>query len=279
MKTQPTLSPIDSLKWYASMDVDAVLSTDSNRWNEPKKVVVETSSSEMLAFSGISSQQKKTTNEDFSQTNKIQENTNISKNDARALADAATTIDQLKSSLLSFKGCELQKTATNTVFADGIPTSKIMFIGEAPGASEDSTGIPFCGESGKLLDNMISTIGLSRTKNIYITNTIFWRPPANRRPTPEEIEICRPFVEKHIALVQPELLILVGSTAVTSLLGDLQISKIRQEYYQYQNQYLTKPITTTALFHPAYLLRQPFQKKATWYDLLKIQEFSDKISK
>jgi uracil-DNA glycosylase family 4 len=197
--------------------------------------------------------------------------------ESRILANKASTIEELRDFVMNFNGCELKNTATNTVFADGISSSKIMLIGEAPGVSEDEQGIPFCGQSGQLLDNMMQTIDLSRKENIYISNTIFWRPPANRRPTEAEIEICRPFVEKHIALVKPKLLVLVGATALTSLLGDhLQISRIRQEYYQYTNQYLSEPITTTAIFHPAYLLRQPFQKKATWYDLLKIQQFLQK---
>ncbi len=199
---------------------------------------------------------------------------NFSQKASRELADSANTIAELREIVMNFDGCELKKLATNTVFADGNPKAKIMLIGEAPGASEDAQGIPFCGDSGKLLDKMLASIGLSRESNAYITNTIFWRPPANRQPTTEEIEICRPFVEKHIALIDPALIILVGSTAATSLLGNnAGISKIRQEYYQYTNQYLQKPITTTALFHPAYLLRQPMQKKTTWYDLLKIQQY------
>jgi DNA polymerase len=154
--------------------------------------------------------------------------------------------------------------------------SPIMFVGEAPGSSEDEQGIPFCGESGKLLDNILSSINISRKHNAYITNTIFWRPPANRQPTQEEIDICRPFVEKHIALIKPRLIILVGNVAATSLLGkNAGISKIRQEYYLYNNQYLSQPIHTTSIFHPAYLLRQPIQKKTTWYDLIKIKEFID----
>ena len=277
MNKNETISPIDALKWYDAMDVDSVLSTDPNRWAKVLHKV--SSSSELVATSGGVGRKSDLILPEIP-TNaralpRIAES-GISQSDSlssRILADKSTNLEELKAALLAFDGCDLKKTATNTVFGDGISTSKIMLIGEAPGASEDATGIPFCGESGKLLDNMISTIGLTRSKNVYITNTIFWRPPANRRPTNEEIEICRPFVEKHIALVQPDLLILVGATAVTSLLGDLQISKIRQEYYQYKNQYLAKPITTTALFHPAYLLRQPFQKKATWSDLLKIQEF------
>lgn len=193
---------------------------------------------------------------------------------SRSIADKISTLAELKQAVLEFEGCSLKQAATNTVFSDGVSSAKIMLIGEAPGATEDIKAIPFCGESGKLLDYMLGTIGLYRDKNFYITNTIFWRPPANRAPTQDEIEICRPFVEKHIALIKPQLLILVGSTAVSSLLGNhLQISKIRQEYYQYSNKYLTEPISTTALFHPAYLLRQAMQKKTTWYDLLKIKDY------
>ncbi len=188
-----------------------------------------------------------------------------------------TNLDELKKAVMSFDGCDLKKTATNVVFGDGASDAKIMLIGEAPGAEEDEQGVPFCGDSGKLLDNMLASIGLSREKNVYITNTIFWRPPANRRPTKEEIAVCRPFVEQHIALIKPELLILVGSTAVSSLIGsDLEISKIRQEYYSYTNEYLSDHIPTTAIFHPAYLMRQPSQKKQAWYDLLKIKEFISK---
>lgn len=190
------------------------------------------------------------------------------------IVDNVDNLDLLREKLSNFDGCNLKFGANNLVFSDGVADSDIMLIGEAPGAKEDEQGIPFCGDSGKLLDKMLASIGVSREKNCYITNTVFWRPPANRAPTQEEIEICRPFVEKHIALVNPKMLILVGSTAVTSLLGNhLKISKIRQEYYNYTNKYLSGPITTTALFHPAYLLRQPMQKKTTWYDLLKIQDF------
>lgn len=196
---------------------------------------------------------------------------------ARDLADAASSLEELKKLLMDFNGCSLKTLANKTVFADGNPQSSIMFIGEAPGSNEDAQGIPFCGESGKLLDNVLASINISREHNAYITNTVFWRPPANRQPTQEEIDICRPFVEKHIALINPKLIVLVGNVAATSLLGkNTGISKIRQEYYLYTNQYLSKPIQTTSIFHPAYLLRQSMQKKTTWYDLLKIHEYINK---
>ncbi len=195
-------------------------------------------------------------------------------NDARILANKATTLDELRAVVQNFEGCLLKKTATNTVFGDGTTDAKIVLIGEAPGATEDEQGIPFCGDSGKLLDKMLASINLFRQKNFYITNTVFWRPPGNRQPTQAEIEICRPFVEKHIALLKPKLIVLIGNTAATSLIGDhVQITKIRKEYYHYTNPYLDHEIPVTALFHPAYLLRQPLQKKTMWYDLLHLQDY------
>ena len=137
---------------------------------------------------------------------------------SRQLSDKCNTIEELKSTVEKFDNLEIKQYATNTVFADGNPKSDIMLIGEAPGANEDKYGIPFCGQSGKLLDNILAAIKIDRTC-CYITNTIFWRPPANRRPTTSEIDACRPFVEKHVALINPKIIILVGSTAVESLLG------------------------------------------------------------
>lgn len=197
--------------------------------------------------------------------------------EARRLAESAKSLGELKAIVENFNGCALKNFATNTVFCDGQPNAKILLVGEAPGATEDKQGIPFCGESGKLLDKMLNTIGLDRKKNIYITNTIFWRPPANRRPTPEEIKICSPFVEKHIQLFAPKLIILIGSTAATSLLGKKEnITYIRENYYPYTNQYLKEPILAAALFHPAFLLRSPYKKKDTWFDLLKIRDYIQK---
>jgi len=188
--------------------------------------------------------------------------------------DNIDSVDKLREIVENFNGCSLKDFALNTVFADGMQNAKIMLIGEAPGAKEDEQGIPFCGESGILLDTMLATIGLSRKENIYITNTIFWRPPANRTPTKEEKEICKPFLEKHIALINPKLIICVGSTAVTGILGDkVTINEARNKMHFYQNKYLTNPVNTMAIFHPAYLLRQGGRKKDTWFDLIKIQQF------
>lgn len=193
---------------------------------------------------------------------------------ARKIANNCQTLDELKKAVINFTDCPLKATATNTVFSEGVANSKIMLIGEAPGAQEDLEGRPFCGDSGKLLDLMMQSINLSRKENIYITNTIFWRPPGNRTPTNEEISICRPFVEKHIALIKPKLIILVGSTAGVSLINNkFKLGMARNINYKYSNPYLEQAIDTTAIFHPAYLLRQPSKKKDTWHDLLHLQDY------
>lgn len=194
--------------------------------------------------------------------------------EARALADAATDLASLEAAVKSFTGCALKKTATNTVFAQGVAASRVMFIGEAPGAEEDRNGVPFCGPSGQLLDLMLSYIDLKRDKNFYITNTLFWRPPGNRQPTPEELEICKPFVEKHIALVNPKILTLVGGTATKAVLGDSRgITRLRGQVFSYTNQYLNGAnIPVHVIYHPSYLLRQPIAKKQCWGDLLALKE-------
>ncbi|OEY86730.1 DNA glycosylase [Wolbachia pipientis] len=192
---------------------------------------------------------------------------------ARQLASKCSSIEELKHVVESFTGCEIRKTSINTVFADGSPDAKIMLIGEAPGANEDLQGIPFCGASGILLDKMLNAIELDRTK-VYISNTVFWRPPGNRKPTDLELDMCKPFVEKHIALINPQVLVLVGGIACYSLLDRTRtISNLRGKFYTYTNQYLSNPITTTVIFHPAYLLRQPLQKRLAWEDLKKIREY------
>ncbi|MGL9732951.1 MAG: uracil-DNA glycosylase [Wolbachia sp.] len=192
---------------------------------------------------------------------------------ARELASKCSSVDELRSTIVSFEGCEIKKIATNTVFSDGNPNAKIMLVGEAPGANEDLQGIPFCGTSGMLLDKMLGAINLDRTK-VYISNTVFWRPPGNRKPTNLELDICRPFVEKHIALISPEILILVGGIACYSLLDNTKtISTMRGRFHTYTNQYLSNSITTAVIFHPSYLLRQPAQKRLAWEDLKKIRDY------
>lgn len=192
---------------------------------------------------------------------------------AREMANAASSLEALRAAIEAFDGCALKKTATQTVFADGNPDSGVMLIGEAPGAEEDKQGIPFCGASGKLLDKMFESIQLPRSA-FYITNSIFWRPPGNRTPSPEEIAICRPFVEKHIALIKPRVLVLIGASATKALLNtDVGITRLRGKSYSYKNDYLDAPITSFVTFHPSFLLRQSAAKRLAWHDLLAIEAF------
>jgi uracil-DNA glycosylase len=191
---------------------------------------------------------------------------------ARDLAGAAKSLEELVEALAAFDGCALKKTATNLVFADGNPKARIMFVGEAPGADEDRAGKPFVGVSGQLLDRMLGWIGLNRTK-FYITNIVFWRPPGNRPPTSDEVAACLPFVARHIELVAPAILVPVGGPATEALLRRGEgISKSHGRWYDYQTPGLCAPIPAMPMFHPAFLLRSPAQKRAAWRDLLNLEQ-------
>jgi len=191
---------------------------------------------------------------------------------ASALAAGANSLDELRAALAAFDGCALKKTATNLVFADGNPAARVMFIGEAPGADEDRQGLPFVGVSGQLLDRMIGHIGLTRAESAYITNVLFWRPPGNRTPTPGEIGACLPFVERHIELIDPAIIVLVGGIAAKTMLARSEgITRLRGQWHTYETPRMSHPVPIIATFHPAYLLRSPGQKREAWRDLLAIQ--------
>ena len=202
----------------------------------------------------------------------IQKNDTINRDNSmpKDRIDKIKSIEELKSYMANFKGCELYKSSTNMVFSDGNPKSKIMLIGEAPGHDEDIQGKPFVGRSGKLLDKMLEAIELNREK-VYIANIIPWRPPNNRRPTEEEIEICLPFIKKHIELINPKVLMLLGSTAAFALLKNSEgITKIRGKWVDLNLNNILIPTLPT--FHPAFLLRQPAQKKHVWEDLKSLKK-------
>ena len=179
-------------------------------------------------------------------------------------------LSELRNKIKSIKNCELKKSATNLVFSDGNPNAKIMIIGEGPGANEDKEGKPFVGRAGKLLDKMLQSIRLNR-KNVYISNVVNYRPPQNRRPSDEEIRRYLPFLQKHIEIINPRILLLLGSTALNAIIGnEIVISKAR-------GKWVNKKIGNTetnviASFHPAFLMRQPDQKKYAWEDLKMIRK-------
>ena len=189
---------------------------------------------------------------------------------AHALARAATSLAELKAALEGFDGCALKRTATNTVFADGNPASRIMFIGEAPGREEDRLGLPFVGRAGKLLDKMMASIHLDRS-TAYITNVLNWRPPENRDPSPEEAAMCLPFLRRHIELASPGIIILLGAVAARHVMGFSEgIMKLRGRWLEYRVGEAMVPVLAT--LHPAYLLRQPSHKKLAWRDLLAAEQ-------
>ncbi len=184
---------------------------------------------------------------------------------AREAAASAATLEELRALLEGFDGCALKRTASRLVFADGNPAANIMAVGEAPGADEDRTGLPFVGRGGQLLDRMLASIGLDRTK-IYIANVVPWRPPGNRTPTPQELAVCLPFITRQIELVDPDFLLLLGGAAMQALApGKQGITRARGTWLDYALNGRT--IRAMPMLHPAYLLRQPGQKKLAWRDL------------
>jgi len=205
------------------------------------------------------------------------------------LAKDCNTLEELRAAIAGFDGLAIRKTATNMVFSDGNPKARIMIVGEAPGGDEDRQGKPFVGVSGQLLDKILKCIGLARTeedpaKAVYISNILNWRPPGNRTPSPAEIDISLPFIERHIALVNPQILILCGGVSAKGLLGSGEsISRLRGKFHDYRPMIdgisaNTSPIPAIATYHPAYLLRTPSQKGLVWADMLMLKSEMERLS-
>ncbi len=193
----------------------------------------------------------------------IQKKVNVQKNKAENLSKLRENINEIKN-------CKLKENASNLVFSDGNPNSKIMIIGEGPGANEDKEGFPFVGRAGQLLDKMLHAINLSR-ENVYITNVVNYRPPENRKPTEKEVERYLPYLKKHIEIIRPKIILLLGSTAMNAIIKDTDvISKMRGKWYEIEINKLK--VYSIVSFHPAYLLRQPDQKKLSWIDLKMIRD-------
>ncbi len=189
---------------------------------------------------------------------------------ARQAAKSAGTLDELRALLEKFEGCALKGSATQLVFADGNPKAKLMLVGEAPGRDEDIEGLPFVGRSGKLLDRMLAAIGFDRT-SVYIANVVPWRPPGNRTPTPQETQICLPFVLRQIELVDPDILVCLGGPSEQTLLGIKDgITKTRGRWFSFNSG--KREIRAMPTFHPAFLLRSPLQKRFAWRDFLAVKK-------
>lgn len=277
-----TTNPTEPLQFYSDSDLNEIISEKSQNYflqKDPQKKLEEKKVTATQSFvkpifstsDAISNLAKKSspTNHDekFQSLNDIVTL-------AKKVAQVAKDLPSLRKAVENFDGCNLKKMATNTVFCDGNPNSKVMVIGEAPGNHEDLQGIPFCGDSGKVLDDMFRAIHMTRAENFYITNVIFWRPPGNRRPTDEELAICRPFVERHIQLLNPEVLVLVGATSMAAILGlHDPIGTVRGKFMDYAPKFLSRKIKTFTIFHPSYLMRQASKKKVAWQDMLALEEF------
>ena len=197
------------------------------------------------------------------------------RNGSKITGDKIEELKKLKNSISVIKNCMLKKNATNIVFADGNPKAKVMIVGEGPGSNEDKEGIPFVGRAGALLDKMLASINLDR-KSVYITNVVNYRPPENRRPTDEEIKRYFPYLQKHIEIINPKILVLLGSTAMTALVGDeVAISKMRGKWIE--KKFGSCKVSVIITFHPAFLMRQPAQKKLAWIDLKMIRDKKNKL--
>lgn len=192
--------------------------------------------------------------------------------EATKAAQAAPDLAGLQQAMAGYMHCPLKRGARNLVFADGVAGAKVMLIGEAPGREEDMQGKPFVGKAGQLLDRMLGAISLSRSENVYITNVLPWRPPQNRDPKPEEIAMMLPFLQRHIALAQPEVLLIVGNIACQALLGKRGISRLRGQWAKAEG------LPSIPMFHPAYLLRNPAAKRESWADLLELRAKLDSLA-
>jgi DNA polymerase len=192
--------------------------------------------------------------------------------DARQLARGCATLAELEAAIRGFEGCALKRTAKNTVFADGVAGSPVMAVGEAPGGDEDRLGKPFVGVSGQLMDRMFEAIGMSRERDVYITNILFWRPPGNRTPTLAEQAMCLAFTRRHIELAKPKVLILAGGTSAKAILDTTEgIMRLRGKWTTLRLDDGTE-VPALPTFHPAYLLRTPASKRQSWYDLLAVDK-------
>lgn len=201
------------------------------------------------------------------------------RDEAVRLAKEAQTLEELRQAIADYEGLSIKKTSTNLVFSDGNPKAPIMVVGEAPGADEDRMGKPFVGVSGQLLDRILACIDIDRNeedpaKSVYISNILNWRPPGNRTPNPAEIDLSLPFIERHIELINPKILIFAGGVSAKGLLNtESGISRLRGKFQDYKSLTLggSQTIPALATYHPAYLLRTPSQKKLVWQDVLMVQ--------
>lgn len=264
------------LAWYGEMGVDIALADEpQDRFAEGPPQAASAIATSMRPLPGIDkpAQTRPTPPPSAATLTKSQD---AAVQDAREAARSATTLDELRAILETYEGIGLRRTATRLVFGDGNPNARVMFVGEAPGKEEDREGLAFVGRAGQLLDRMLQAIGLDR-QAAYIANVIPWRPPGNRTPTPQETELCLPFIRRQIEIANPDFLVLLGGSAATALTGSKDgILRLRGRWMDYETG--TRTIRALATLHPAYLLRTPSQKKLAWRDLRALKSELDASS-
>ena len=265
--------PADLLRWYVAMGADEAIADEPlDRVNPVFRTAPPVAVTPASPSGGSSPASPVSVSAMPRAPSVTHEAPNAATTSAYRAAAAAKTLAELEEAVVAFEGCALKRTATNTVFADGNPDASLMVIGEAPGADEDRLGRPFVGRSGQLLDRMLASIGFERGRNAYITNVLFWRPPGNRKPTPDEIATCLPFVWRHIALLAPKAVMMCGGTATSALLARAEgITKLRGRWFDLQIEGLDQPVPSLATYHPSFLLRAPARKGEAWKDLLTLQ--------
>ncbi|MFQ5534621.1 MAG: uracil-DNA glycosylase family protein [Sphingomonadales bacterium] len=264
-------SALALLKWYLDAGVDETIGNEPvDRFQTIKPPIKKETRRAESAAAAAAPQQDQIHKPSPKRPDAIPlETADATTQGAREMAAGCSSLQELRSALEGFEACALKKTAMNLVFSDGNPDADLMLIGEAPGADEDRLGLPFVGQSGKLLDKMLAAIGLDRS-NVYISNILPWRPPGNRKPTTLETELCLPFIKRHIELAGPKVLVLLGGTAAPTLLETTEgITRIRGKWRTYKMGEREAPALPT--FHPAYLLRQPAHKAYGWRDFLAVK--------
>jgi len=263
MSTSRTSSARELLDWYREMGVDDAVSDHPTDWfaQAPKPAAPRRDTEQPRTNEPAPRSERPRLFADMPPSQAAM--------DARERARSAADLDELKELLTGFDGCPLKATAKNLCFARGSAAARIMFIGEAPGRDEDLQGKPFVGRAGQLLDKMLAAIGLSED-DVYITNIVYWRPPGNRTPTPQEVQACQPFLERQIELIDPKVLVFLGGAAAKQMLATSDgIMRLRGKWRDFEAGD-AKP-RTIATLHPAYLLRNPVAKRLAWRDLLEIQ--------
>ncbi len=265
MTTQ--LSVKEILDWYIAAGVDATCGEEPFGLSSSEgKINIDIKNSEKTNEKNIYQTSQSVVRP---ATTALAQVTNSACQNAKDLCASITSLEELREAVENFEGCALKLTAAHTVFGGGNPQSKIMFVGEAPGADEDRIGIPFVGRSGHLLDKMLASIGLDR-ENCYICNILPWRPPGNRTPLDSEVAVCLPFLKKQIDIISPDYIITLGGSAANALLDiNESISHLRGKWMEYQKSD-GKTAKVLASFHPAYLLRSPGQKAKSWADFLRL---------